>query len=113
MMKPHIFIAMVLGTVCTSFAAYFQGGNSTLAQDGADVPGPLGAIHQTIYVDNQGADPNVQDPDDLGTPEYPLHHIQDALDIAVNGATIIVCPANSPNSGPAVKHINSAQLAVK
>ncbi len=92
-MKTSVRNAVVFCAVCTSLATDVQGGSQTLAEDLAGISAPLfGSVHQILYVDNEGADPTVQDSDELGTSEHPFGHIQDALDVAEDGARVIVRP---------------------
>jgi len=50
----------------------------------------------TIYVDDDGpgdpgpGNPAISDPQENGTPEHPFDSIQEAIDVAANGATIFV-----------------------
>lgn len=51
-----------------------------------------------LYVDDDApddpkpGDPHISDPDEIGTPEHPIDSIQEALDVATNGATVFVYP---------------------
>lgn len=56
------------------------------------------SVRDTLYVDDDApndpgpGDPNCDDPDADGSPEHPIDSIQDAIDVAQDGARIVVCP---------------------
>lgn len=56
------------------------------------------ATFETLYIDDDargdpaGGDPNVSDPTEDGTSEHPFDTIQEAIDVATDGATLIVRP---------------------
>ncbi len=56
------------------------------------------STRDTLYVDDDApadpgpGDPNSKDPNADGSPEHPIDSIQDAIDVAQDGATILVLP---------------------
>ena len=62
------------------------------------------SIRDTIYVDDNASgdhgpgDPNVSDPGEDGTPEHPFDSIQEAIEVAKEGARVIVRPGTYPET---------------
>jgi hypothetical protein len=65
-----------------------------------------GAYPATIYVDDNApgdlgpSDPNVGDPQEDGSSQHPFDSVQEAIDAAANGDTIIVAPGHYLSPDP-------------
>ncbi len=65
-----------------------------------------GARPATIYVDDNAtgdlapSDPNVSDPQENGSSQHPFDSVQEAIDVAANGDTIIVAPGHYLSPDP-------------